>query len=102
MLGANGSRISFLSPVAPNARLRPRRTRQYAPTSEDRPFEGLEILRVETLPRLAREVVEPNAIHRGDHQAPAFNHNRRSWRLRGHHFGAGIVRLEAVRAVGHQ
>jgi len=49
----------------------------------------------------SREPVEPNAVHRGDHQAPAFHHDRRSRTLGRNDFRSGIVRLEAMRAVVH-
>jgi len=48
-----------------------------APAPKDCPLQGLEVRRVELPPRLARELVEPNAVHRGDHQAPALDHDPR-------------------------
>ena len=84
------------------ARLRAQLHREDAAAPEDRPLARLEVGGVEFLPRLAREPVEPNAVHRGDHQAPAFHHDRRSWTLGRHDLWPGIVRLEAMRAVGHE
>ena len=46
------------------------------------PLERLEVLRVELPPCLPGELVEPNAVHRRDHEAPALHHDRRRWRLR--------------------
>ena len=61
----------------------------------------LEVFRVEFLPGLTRELVEPNATHPLDHEAPALDNDRRSWTLVRDDVGPGIVRLEAMLAIGH-
>ena len=58
------------------ARLRAELHREGPTASNDRPLQGLEIFSVEFFPRPTRELVEPNAIHRGDHQDPAFHNGR--------------------------
>jgi hypothetical protein len=58
-----------VDPVGPVSRV----ARQHPTPLQDRPLQRLEILRVELLPRLAGDLVKPNAVHRGDHQAPAFD-----------------------------
>ena len=72
-----------------------------AATPKHRPLERLEIRRVERPPGLARERVEPNAVHRRDNEAPAFDDDRRRGALRRDNFRARIIRLEAMRLVGH-
>src|SRR5678815_4643431 len=83
------------------ARLRAELQREQAAAPEDGGFQRLEVFRVEFLPRLARELVEPNAVHDRDHQAPALDNDGRSLTLGRHDLRPGIVRLEAMRAVGH-
>jgi hypothetical protein len=75
--------------------------RQRTPAPENRPFQRLEILGIEFLPRLAREPVEPNVVHRGDHEAPALDHDRRSWTFARDVVRPGVVGLEAMLAVRH-
>ena len=77
MLGANGSRISFLSPVAPNARLRPRLQRQHAPPPENRPPERFEVPMIEPPPDIAREAIELPPVHALNEATPALDHDRR-------------------------
>ena len=71
------------------ARFRAELHREDPALANDRPLERLEVLRVEFPPRLARELVEPNAVHRADHQAPALDHDRRSRALGRDESGAG-------------
>jgi len=51
--------------------------RQAAAPAQDRPVQGLEILRVEPLPDVPRESAERAPVHALDHVAPACDHDQR-------------------------
>ena len=57
--------------------LRPDRSGQHAPSSENCPLQGFEVPMVEALPGITREAIERGSIHPLDQPAPAFDDNRR-------------------------
>jgi len=56
---------------------------------------------IEPSPNLPRERVEPNAVHRRHHIAPHRDYDARRGALARDDVESRVLRLEAMRAVGH-